>query len=126
MMSQYELVDLWIAHLNFAMTVFVAFLSSTTAMLIVAHLKGSELQQSLYRIVTALYCVAVVFFLGLFAKTLEAALDIRGQMNVADSDWYNIVYEPQMIAPTVFTIGFFVQVLLAVGTLWYFRSTRSH
>jgi len=125
-MSQYELVDLWITHLNFAMTVFVAFLSATSALLIVAHLKGKDLQPLLYRIITALYSVAAVFFLLLFAKTLEGALDIRGQMHMADLDWYNTVYEPQIIAPSILTIGLLVQVMLAVGSLLYFRSTRSH
>ena len=124
-MSQYELIDLWVTHLTHAVTVFVAFLSATTAYLIVAHFKGGELRQSLYRIVTALYCVAAVFFLLMFAKTSEGALDIREQAILAEMDWYNIVYEPQMIAPIVFTIGFIVQVLLAVGSIWYFRSTRN-
>jgi hypothetical protein len=124
-MSHYELVDLWITHLTLAMTVFVAFLSATSAYLIVAHFKGGELRQSLYRIVTALYCVAAVFFLLMYAKTLEAAIDIRGQAILADMDWYNIVYEPGMMAPFIFTTGFIVQVLLAVGSVWYFRSTRS-
>jgi hypothetical protein len=124
-MSHYELVDLWITHLTLAMTVFVAFLSATSAYLIVAHFKGGELRQSLYRIVTALYCVAAVFFLLMYAKTLEAAIDIRGQAILADMDWYNIVYEPGMMAPIIFTTGFVVQVLLAVGSVWYFRSTRS-
>ena len=124
-MSQYELVDLWITHLTLAMTVFVAFLSATTAFLIVAHFKGSELRRSLYRIVTTLYCVAVVFFVLMYAKTLEAAIDIRGQAILADMDWYNIVYEPQMIAPFIFTMGFIVQVILAIGSVWYFRSTRT-
>jgi hypothetical protein len=124
-MSQYELVDLWITHLNFAMTVFVAFLSATSALLIVAHFKG-QLQRSLYRIVIALYCVAAVIFILLFAKTLEGALDIRGQMGAANMNWYNTVYEPQLIAPTVLTIGLLVQIMLAVGSLWYLKSTRSH
>ena len=124
-MSQYELADLWISHLNFAMTVFVAFLSATSALLIVAHLKGRDLQQSLYRIVTALYIVSAVFFLILFAKTLEGALNVRGQMQIADLDWFNAVYEPQFIAPSVLTIGLLVQVMLAVGALWYFKSTRN-
>ena len=124
-MSQYELVDLWITHLTLAMTVFVAFLSATSAFLIVAHFKGKEFRQALYRIVTALYCVAAAFFLLMFAKTSEGALDIREQAILAEMDWYNIVYEPQMIAPIVFTIGFIVQVLLAVGSVWYFRSTRN-
>ncbi len=124
-MSQYELVDLWITHLTLAMTVFVAFLSATTAFLIVAHFKGPELRQSLYRIVTTLYGVAVVFFVLMYAKTLEAAIDIRGQAKLADMDWYNIVYEPQMIAPFIFTTGFIVQVILAIGSVWYFKSTRN-
>ncbi len=124
-MSQYELVDLWITHLTLAMTVFVAFLSATSAFLIVAHFKGKELRQGLYLIVTALYCVSAVFFLLMFAKTLEGALDIREQAKLAGLDWFNIVYEPQILAPTIFTIGFIVQVLLAVGSIWYLRSTRS-
>jgi hypothetical protein len=124
-MSHYELVDLWITHITFAMTVFVAFLSATSAFLIVAHFKGGELRQSLYWIVTALYSVAAVFFLLLYAKTLEAAIDIREQARLADMDWYNIVYEPGMMAPFIFTTGFVVQVLLAFGSVWYFRSTRS-
>ena len=124
-MSHYELVDLWITHITFAMTVFVAFLSATSAFLIVAHFKGGQLRQSLYRIVTALYSVAAAFFLLLYAKTLEAAMDVREQARLADMDWYNIVYEPGMMAPFIFTTGFVVQVLLAVGSVWYFRSTRS-
>jgi len=79
----------------------------------------------LYRIVTALYSVAAAFFLLLYAKTLEAAMDVREQARLADMDWYNIVYEPGMMAPFIFTTGFVVQVLLAVGSVWYFRSTRS-
>ena len=123
-MSQYDLVGLWITHLNFAITLFVAFLSATSALLIVAHFKGSELQQSLYRIVTTLYCVSATFLLLMFAKVIEAALNIRSQMVEAEMIWYNTVYEPQSVAPTVFTIGFVAQVLLAAGAVWYFRSTR--
>ena len=124
-MSQYELIDLWVTHLAHAVTVFVAFLSATTAYLIVAHFKGGELRQSLYRIVTALYCFAAVFFVLMYAKSLEAAINIREQARLADMDWYNIVYEPPMIAPIIFTTGFVVQAVLAVGSVWYFRSTRS-
>lgn len=123
-MNAHDLVDLWMTHLNLAMTLFAAFLSATSAFLLVAHFKDGELRKSLYRIVLSLYVVAVTFFLLLFAKTLEGALDVRGQMREAGVDWYNTVYEVQWIAPTVFTIGFFVQVLLAAGAIWYFRSTR--
>lgn len=124
-MSHYELIDLWVTHVAHMVTVFVAFLSSTSAYLIVAHLKGGELRQSLYRIVTALYCTAAVFFVLLYSKAFEAAINIREQARLADMDWYNIVSEHPMMASFVFTTGFIVQVILAVGSVWYFRSTRS-
>jgi len=124
-MSQYELIDLWVTHITHAITVFVAFLSATTAYLIVAHLKGGEIRQSLYRIVTALYCVGAVFFVVMYAQSLVAAINIREQARLAEMDWYNAVYEPPMIAPIVFTTGFIVQVILAVCSVWYFRSVRS-
>ena len=124
-MSQYELIDLWVTHITHAMTVLVAFLSATTAYLIVAHLKGAELRQSLYRIVTALYCFAAAFFVLMYAQSMVAAINIREQARLADVDWYNAVYEPPMIAPILFTTGFVVQVALAIGSVWYFRSTRS-
>ena len=106
------------------MTLFVAFLSGTSALLIVAHLKGKELHLRLYRLVAALYVVATAFFLVMYAKTLEGALDVRAQMHVADLDWFNAAYEPQIIAPLVFSLGFVVQLMLAIGSLWYLRSTR--
>ncbi len=124
-MSEYELLDLWITLLNFAVTVFVAFLSATSALLVVAHLKGDELSPTLFRLVTALYCVAAAFFLIMYAKTSEGALNVRGQMQAAGMDWHNTVYEPQFIAPMLLIIGFFVQLLLAGGAVWYFRSTRN-
>lgn len=124
-MSQYELIDLWVSHIGHAITVFVAFLSATTAYLIVAHFKGGELRQSLYRIVTALYCFGAIFFMLLYAKSLEAAINIREQARLAEIDWYNAVYEPPMIALIAFSMGFVVQAVLAAGSVWYFRSTRS-
>jgi len=124
-MTEYELLDLWIALLEFAVTVVVAFLSATSALLIVAHLKGPELSLVLFRMISAVYCVAATFFLIMYGKTSEGALNVRGQMQAAGMDWHNTVYEPQLIAPLVLTIGFIVQLLLAIGAMWYFRSTRT-
>lgn len=123
-MTEYELLDLWIALLEFAVTVVVAFLSATSALLIVAHLKGDRLSPALFRMVTALYCVAAAFFLVMYGKTSEGALNVRGQMQAAGMEWHNTVYEPQFIAPMLLGVGFVVQLLLAIGAVWYFRSTR--
>ena len=123
-MTQYELLDIWQNHLALGMNVFVAFLSATSAVLIVANLKGAELPKLVYRLVVALYSVAATFLILLYGKVMEAALDVRGQMLLAEMPWFNTVYEPQFVAPLVFGTGFIVQVLLAIGSLWYFRSTR--
>jgi len=123
-MADYELVDLWLTHLTLAISVFVAFLSATSALLVVAHFKKGGLQKPVYWLALSLYSVAVLFFVILFAKTSEGAINVRGQMHESDLHWFNAVYEPQFIAPLVLGLGIVVQIALAAGSLWYFRSTR--
>ena len=123
-MTQYELIDLWVTHWNFAVTAFVAFLSATSALLIVATLKGKELEKNVYRLVVYLYLAATIFFIGLFAKISEGIINLRGQLHEVSATWYNVVYEPQFIAPSLLVTALVVQALLAGGSLWYFRSTR--
>jgi hypothetical protein len=125
-MTDYELVDLWVTHWALAMSVFVAFLSATSALVIVAHLKGAHLERSVYRLTVSIYSVAAVFLIVLFAKIAEGALNVRGQMHESDLQWFVAAYEPQFTAPSVLALGVIVQIALAVGSLWYFRSTRSH
>lgn len=123
-MSQYDLIDLWVTHMDFLMVLFVSFISATSAFLVVANVKGRELQQGAYRLIVYLYFVASLFFLAFMAKVSEGIFNLRGQMHEANMDWYNVVYEPQFILPIILIAGLLIMISLVAGSLWYFASVR--
>jgi hypothetical protein len=110
--------------MDFLVVLFVAFMSATSAFVIVANIKGKDLSSPACRLVRWLYVVASVFFLVFMGKVAESILNLRGQMFAANMEWYNVVYEPQFILPLILVIGFVVAVSLVVGSLWYLRSVR--
>jgi len=123
-MSQFELIDLWVTHMDFLLVLFVAFISATSALVIVANVKGKDLHAAAYKLVRYLYVVASVFFLVFMGKVAESILNLRGQMHAANMDWYNVVYEPQFVLPLILIAGLVVMVSLVIGALWYFSSVR--
>lgn len=123
-MSPYELADLWVTHMTFLLSVFLAFISATSAFLIVATLKGRELQNFLYRLILYLYLIASVFFLLFFVKVSEGLFNLRTQMIDLEMIWYNVVYENQMILPVILSLGVLIMISLITGSVWYFNSVR--
>jgi hypothetical protein len=123
-MSQSELVDLWVTHMDFLLVLFVAFMSATSAFVVVANIKGKDLSLAACRLVRYLYVVASMFFLLFMGKVSESILNLRGQMHAANMEWYNVVYEPQFILPLILITGFVVVVSVIGGSLWYLSSVR--
>lgn len=123
-MNQYELIDLWLTHMTYLMTVFLAFISATSAFLIVATVKGKELQNPIYKLIIYLYLIASFFFLLFFGKVSEGIFNLRTQMIEIDMAWYNVVYEAQFILPLILSLGVLIMISLVVGSVWYFISIR--
>ena len=123
-MNQSELIDLWLTHMDFLLVLFVAFISATSAFVVVANVKGKELSLAACRLVRHLYIVASMFFLVFMGKVSESILNLRGQMHNANMEWYNVVYEPQFILPLILGSGFDVVVSVMGGSLWYLNSVR--
>jgi hypothetical protein len=123
-MSQFEMIDLWVTHMNFLLALFVAFMSATSAFVIVANVKGNELHPAAAMLVRYIYIVASVFFLLFMGKVAESILNLRAQMREAGMDWYNVVYESQIVLPLILITGLLVGISLIAGSLWYFGSVR--
>jgi hypothetical protein len=123
-MSESEMIELWILHMDFLVTLFVAFMSATSAFLIVANIKGKDLHPVAYNLVRYLYIVASIFFIVFMGKVAESILNLRGQMRAANMNWYNVVYEAQAVLPLILVTGLIVLISLVVGSLWYFGSVR--
>jgi hypothetical protein len=110
--------------MDFLLVLFVAFISATSAFVVVANVKGKELSPAACRLVRHLYIVASMFFLVFMGKVSESILNLRGQMHKANMEWYNVVYEPQFILPLILGAGFVVVVSVMGGSLWYLNSVR--
>ena len=123
-MTQFEVMDLWLSHMTFLMSQFLAFISGTSAFLIVATTKGRDLPEPLYKLVLSLYVVATLFFILFYGKVSEGIFNLRTQMRELGMEWYNVVYEPQLILPIILVLGFIIMLSLAVGSVWYFSSLR--
>jgi hypothetical protein len=123
-MSEYEMSSLWLQHWTFLLSMFLAFISGTSAFLIVINLKGHDFSVQLYRLVLALYLIATLFFMLFMVKVTESILNLRGQMIERDMDWYNVVYENQTVLPALLVLGLLLTVSLAVAAVWYSRSVR--
>ena len=123
-MNEYELSDVWLGHMHFLVTVFVAFLSATSALLIVANLKGKDLQPAVFKLVMYLYSVSAIFFVLFFTKVSESRFYVRGQMVEAGLVWFNAVYEAEFVLFLLLGMGILIMISLAVGSVWYFISTR--
>lgn len=123
-MSPSDLITHWIEHMNFLVTLLLAFLSSTSAFLIVANVKGKDLPKRLSGLVLSLYCFASVFFLGFMWKVAEGIFNLRLQMREAGMNWYVVVYEPSGVLPSLFVVGALIMVALMIGSMWYLVSLR--
>jgi signal transduction histidine kinase len=123
-MTEYEMSSLWLQHWTFLLSMFLAFISGTSAFLIVINLKGRDLSVQLYRLVLALYLIATLFFMLFMGKVTESILNLRRQMIEKGMDWYNVVYENQTILPILMALGLILIVSLVVGAVWYSRSVR--
>lgn len=123
-MNQHDFLDVWVMHSNFLLTVFVAFISGTSAYLIVANVKGRELHTKLFLLVSCIYILASTFFILFYIKVSESMLNVRTQMIEANLNWYNVAYEPQFIFPMILTIGGILMISLAAGSIWYFAHIR--
>jgi len=110
--------------MDFLLVLFVAFMSATSAFVVVANIKGKDLSPPACKLVRYLYVVASMFFLVFMGKVAESILNLRGQMHAANMEWYNVVYEPQFMLPLILITGLVVVVSLIVGSLWYLRSVR--
>ena len=123
-MSGYELLDSFDSHLASVISFFLAYISATSAFLVVAYLTAPQLPRLVARLVVGLYSLTAVFFLMIFQRHWTSMLTIRDQMADTGLSWYPAVYEPRWILPITMWFGVIVMSVLYVGSVWYFVSVR--
>jgi hypothetical protein len=121
-MTDYELAELFAATLSTLIEVVMAFISATSAFLIVIYLAGDELPLFLKNLITAIYFSSGLFFIMLFQRTITMEIDIRDQMGQSLS-WHPGVYEPEWMLHGLMYLGLAIMILLMAGAIWYMLHT---
>ena len=122
-MSEYELADLFNSHVQTVITIFMAFVSTTSAFLIVTYLAAKEFSSFLTRVVVALYTISSLMLIGITQRQTQVIVGLRGEMEGV-ATWHPAVYEPEWIMPTAFSSVVIVMGLFMMGALWFFAFTR--
>ncbi len=123
-MTDYELLDLLISHMELVHVYFLSFISATSAFLVVAHSAAKKLSSAIVKIAVTLYLFTTIFFIANFQRSFTITINVRDQISNAQLSWYATVYEPQWIMPSTMWIGVFIMLILSVASTWYFISSR--
>ena len=123
-MSEYELTDSFLNHVELSMTYFMAYLSATSAFLAVAYLAGSAIPPILARVVLAVYSLASIYLIVAFQRITEIYIGVREEMRGL-VEWHPAVYEQPWLIPTVAWGAVAVMAMLYISTVWYFMHVRA-
>jgi hypothetical protein len=122
-MSDYELADIFVTHVQVLLTYFMGFISATSALLVVAHVAGSTLPVALVRVVIAIYTITSVFMIASFQRLSVVMLGIRGEMGESLS-WHAVVQEEPWVLELLTSIGVFAMIVIYLSGVWYLLRVR--
>jgi len=122
-MDEYQIVDLFNSHVETLIAIFMAFVSTTSAFLIVTYLAASEFPTILARVTVGLYVITSVTLMGIGEREAATLLALRARM-VGVATWHPVVLEPEWIAPAASYAMVSVMALLLISSMWFFIYTR--
>ena len=122
-MSTFEITDLFATHITLTITIFMAFVSITSALLVATYFASNIISSTLARIVIIIYSTSSIFLISAFQRTSDVLIRLRGQFDESMS-WHTASSEPTWVLPTLVSVGTLTLVGISVGTVWYFLQTR--
>ena len=122
-MSEYELVTLFNSHIETMIAIFMAFVSTTSAFLIVTYLAATEFPRFLARVTVGLYSITSLTLMGIGERQAATIIGLRSQMEGVVF-WHPAVYEAEWILPTALYSIIVTMLFLFVSSLWFFFFTR--
>lgn len=122
-MSTFEITDLFATHISLTITIFMAFVSITSALLVATYFASNIICSTLARIVIIIYSTSSIFLISAFQRTSDVLIRLRGQFDES-MIWHTASSEPTWVLPTLVSVGTLTLVGISVGTVWYFLQTR--
>ena len=123
-MTQFEVVDLFASHLAITITFFMAFVSTTSAMLVASYFAKDSIPPRLARVILVIYTASSIFLIGGFQRTSKVMVTIRGKLEEI-APWHTAASEAEWVLPTVIAIGTGTMLVISIVAIWYFQYSRS-
>lgn len=124
-MSAFEITDLFATHVTITVTIFMAFVSITSALLVATYFAGHVISSTLARVIIIIYSTSSIFLITAFQRTSDVLIRIRAQFD-ENMSWHTAASEPIWILPTAVGIGTLTLIGISVGSIWYFFETRKN
>ncbi|MFT4562829.1 MAG: hypothetical protein ACI9BW_002576 [Gammaproteobacteria bacterium] len=122
-MSEFELTETFLNHVELSMNYFMAYLSATSAFLVVAYMAGSEIPRFLARVAVMIYSLASIYLIIAFQRVAAIYVGVRDEMR-GTVEWHPAIYEPSWLIPSVAWLAVVVMVLVYVCSIWFFYHVR--
>ena len=124
-MTQFELADLFANHFALSLSIFTAFISATSALLVATYFASHSISSKLARVIIVIYIASAVFFITAFQRNADILVRIRSLFDESMS-WHTAAAEPVWILPVAISMGTVTLIAIAGGAIWYFYNARKN
>ena len=97
-MTQFEFADLFANHFALSLSIFTAFISATSALLVATYFASHSISSKLARVIIVIYVASAVFFITAFQRNADILVRIRNLFDESMS-WHTAATEPVWILP---------------------------
>ena len=123
-MTQFEVVDLFASYLAITITFFMAFISTTSAVLVASYFAKDLIPSKLATVMLIIYGTSSIFLIGGFQRTSSVMVTIRGELEEI-APWHTAASEAEWVLPTIAAIGTGTMLVISIVSIWYFQYSRS-
>ena len=118
-MTDFELADLLVSHLEALLGFLTAFVSLTSAFLVAAFFGEGRLSKLLARLTAGIYSLAAIFFIFVTQRIGSIMAGIQAQMGESLA-WHPAAYEPESILLVTRWFLVFAMTCAYLFSMWYF------
>ena len=123
-MTQFEVVDLFASYLAITITFFMAFISTTSAILVASYFAKDSIPSRLATVMLVIYATSSIFLIGGFQRTSTVMVTIREKLEEI-APWHTAASEAEWVLPTITAIGTGTMLVISIVAIWYFQYSRS-
>ncbi|MEH6543718.1 MAG: hypothetical protein V7721_07230 [Porticoccaceae bacterium] len=124
-MSESEIANLFIGHVDSFVTILFGYFSITSAFLVASYLAARTIPTLLAYVMVSLYSTVALALIGYAQRHGVVAVALRNELKQLGVDWHTAATEPSIILPTLQNMMVVSMLVIFVASIWYFFYARN-